>query len=63
MAINGLIGTEHATKKGKSMREKVERGVSSDERIEKESRLTVGEGEEESGLAHLGTGGIGRDEF
>lgn len=63
MGIYELSCIKHATEKGKRVRELVERGVCSNEGIEKKSALAVGQVEEVSGLSQLLAGSICRDKF
>lgn len=60
MAIKGFIGKKHLAEEGEGMGEQVERGIGSDERVEEESGLAIGEGEEDIGLVQLGTRSIAR---
>lgn len=50
MAIEGFVGKKHVAEDGEGLREHIERGTGSDERIEEESGLAIGEGEEDIGL-------------
>lgn len=47
-------------KDGKGLREKAERRMCSDERVEKESGLPNGEGEDDIRFVQLGTASVGR---
>ncbi|KAJ1387743.1 hypothetical protein SESBI_39731 [Sesbania bispinosa] len=60
MAIKAFIGAKHLAEEGEGMGEQVERGIGSDERVEEESGLAIGEGEEDIGLVQLATRSIAR---
>lgn len=48
---------------GEGMGEQIERGIGSEERVEEESGLAIGEGEEDVGMVQLGTRSIARYEL
>lgn len=54
------MSKHHLAKDGEGLGEKIERRISSDERVEEESGLANGEGEEDIGFVQLSTTSVGR---
>lgn len=59
MALDGFVREKHLAKDVESFGEQVERGMGSNEGVEEESGLVIGEAEEKDGFVELGTASVG----